>query len=157
MGRLLFHWVSEWMLKMIFCPRLQNCCCWGVCWKWFISWENVEQIVWVVIFFFHWSLGGGGAPVYVFDILCFTQAMCEWMDEHVGFWGGCWKWFILWENVEQIVSVVIISFHCSCEGVFMLFYILCFSQVMCGWMDGWMVVSPEEFFHLCGWITMLVF
>lgn len=47
-------------------------------------------------------------------------------------------------------------FHRSCGGVFMLFYILCFSQVMCGWMDGWMVISPAEFFHLCGWMTMLV-
>jgi hypothetical protein len=47
----------------------------------------VEQIVWVVIFFFSLKLvrlGAGGVFMLLF-ILCFTQAMCEWMDEHVGF------------------------------------------------------------------------
>ncbi len=68
---LLFHWVSEWvsewMLKLIFCPRLQNCCCccWGECWKWFISWESVEQIVWVVIIFYFTEAWEGGVSLYV--------------------------------------------------------------------------------------------
>jgi len=30
------------------------------------------------------GLGAGGVFM-LFNILCFTQAMCEWMDEHVGF------------------------------------------------------------------------
>jgi hypothetical protein len=38
------------------------------------------------------------------------------------------------------------------------FYVILYSLFFTSyvWMDGWMVVSPAEFFHLCGWMTMLV-
>ncbi len=42
---------------------------------------------------------------------------------------------------------------------FLGYFIFSVFQKLCvdAWMDGWMVVSPVEFFHLCRWMTMLVF
>jgi hypothetical protein len=58
--------------------------------------------------------------------------------------------------VEHIVSVAIIFFPLQLWGSF---YVILYSLFLTSyvWMDGWMVVSPAEFFHLCGWMTMLVF